>query len=80
MPRGRQISPQSGGRGAGIGLMRNSMAELVDCTISRNVTSNAGSFGGGLYCWRSQVKLTGCNVSFNDGSPKGGGLYAGGSS
>ena len=78
---GGQVSPQSGGRGAGVGLMRDSIAELIDCTITRNVASNNNSLGGGLYCWRSQVQLIGCDISFNtSGSPKGGGLYAGGSS
>ena len=78
---GGQVSPQSGGRGAGIGLMRGSIAEMIDCTVSRNVASNNNSLGGGLYCWRSRVRLTGCDVSFNNGGGlKGGGLYAGGSS
>jgi hypothetical protein len=78
---GGQVSPQSGGRGAGIGLMRDSVAELIDCTITRNVASNNNSLGGGLYCWRSRVQLTGCDISFNSatGSVRGGGLYAGGS-
>jgi hypothetical protein len=78
---GGQGSSQSGGRGAGIGLIRGSVVELIDCTISRNVAFN-NSLGAGLYCWRSQVQLTGCDVSFNSapGSLKGGGLYAGGSS
>ncbi len=79
---GGQVSPQSGGRGAGIGLMRGAVAELIDCTITRNVASNNNSLGAGLYCWKSQVRLIGCDISFNDapGSPKGSGLYAGGSS
>ncbi len=78
---GGQGSSQSGGRGAGIGLIRGSDAELIDCMISRNVGFNS-SLGAGLYCWRSQVRLNGCDVSFNSapGSLKGGGLYAGGSS
>jgi len=78
---GGQGSSQSGGRGAGVGLIRGSNAELIDCTISRNVAFS-NSLGAGLYCWRSQARLTGCDISFNSapGSLKGGGLYAGGSS
>lgn len=78
---GGQGSSQSGGRGAGVGLLRSSNAELIDCQIIRNVAFS-NSLGAGLYCWRSQAHLNGCDVSFNNapGNLKGGGLYAGGSS
>ena len=72
---------KSGGRGAGIGLIRGSDATIIDCTINRNV-GYQDSLGAGVYCWQSQARLAGCDISFNSapGALKGGGLYCGGSS
>jgi hypothetical protein len=74
-------SAKSGGRGAGIGLIRSSDATIIGCTINRNV-GYQDSLGAGVYCWQSQVRLAGCDMSFNraPGGLKGGGLYCGGSS
>ncbi|UCD00144.1 MAG: hypothetical protein JSW66_09735 [Phycisphaerales bacterium] len=78
---GGQGTAQSGGRGAGVGLIRNSVGTFIDCTISRNAGYH-DSRGAGVYCWRSEARLTGCDISFNSapGSLTGGGLYCGGSS
>jgi len=77
---GGQGSSQSGGRGAGIGLIRGADATIIDCTITQNV-GYRDSLGAGVYCWQSKARLVGCDVSFNraPGSLKGGGLYGGGS-
>jgi parallel beta-helix repeat protein len=77
---GGQGSAQSGGRGAGIGLIRGCDATIIDCTITQNVAFQ-DSLGAGVYCWQSNARLVGCDVSFNraPGSLKGGGFYCGGS-
>ncbi len=77
---GGQGSSQSGGRGAGIGLIRDADAMLIDCTITQN-EGFQDSLGAGLHCWQSKAQLFGCDISFNHapGSLKGGGLYCGGS-
>jgi len=78
---GGQGSAASGGFGAGIGLIRDSDAEIIDCLIEDNMGFN-NSLGGGVYCWQSKVLLAGCTISSNSASGNiiGGGLYGGGSS
>ena len=72
---------QSGGYGAGIGLIKGSNAHIVNSVIESNTAYNK-SLGAGVYCWKSNVMLSGCDISFNDAqvNVKGGGLYCGGSS
>jgi parallel beta-helix repeat protein len=72
---------QSGGYGAGIGLIKNSDVRIVNCIIERNIGYN-DSFGAGVYCWKSRLVLANCDISFNNaqGNVTGGGLYCGGSS
>ena len=72
---------ESGGRGAGIGLIRGSDAKIVNCTIKKNV-GYYNSHGAGVYCWQSKALLTNCDISFNSGQANiyGGGIYCGGSS
>ena len=72
---------QSGGFGAGIGLIKGSDARIVNCIIERNIGYNK-SLGAGVYCWQSRLMLAGCDISFNSAQDnvKGGGLYCGGSS
>jgi len=72
---------ESGGYGAGIGLIRGSDARIVNCTINRNV-GYYNSHGAGVYCWQSGALLANCDISFNNaqGNIEGGGIYFGGSS
>ncbi len=72
---------QTGGYGAGIGLVKGSDARIVNSVIESNTAYNK-SLGAGIYCWKSKVMLSGCDISFNDAhvNVKGGGLYCGGSS
>ncbi len=72
---------ESGGYGAGIGLIRGSDAGIVNCTINRNV-GYYNSQGAGVYCGQSEALLANCDISFNNaqGNIKGGGIYCGGSS
>lgn len=72
---------ESGGYGAGIGLIRGSDAKIVNCTINRN-TGYYNSQGAGIYCWQSRALLANCDISFNNarGNIEGGGIYCGGSS
>jgi len=72
---------RAGGFGAGIGLIRDSDARIVNCTINRN-TGSDNSVGGGVYCLRSWLMMAGCDISFNNaqGNAQGGGIYCGGSS
>jgi hypothetical protein len=72
---------QSGGYGAGIGLIRGSDAEIINCKIKSNVGYRNGC-GAGVYCWKSEALLANCDISFNSaqGSIQGGGIYCGGSS
>ncbi|MFC1634166.1 right-handed parallel beta-helix repeat-containing protein [Planctomycetota bacterium] len=78
---GGQGTAGSGGFGAGIGLIRDSNAEIIKCRIEDN-RGYSNSLGGGLYCWKSQVRMEGCTIASNSASAniKGGGLYGGGSS
>ena len=72
---------ESGGYGAGIGLIRGSDAKIVNCTINRNV-GYYNSYGAGVYCRQSGALLVNCDISFNRarGNINGGGIYCGGSS
>ncbi len=72
---------ESGGYGAGIGLIRGSDAKIVNCTINRNV-GYYNSYGAGVYCRQSGALLANCDISFNRalGNIEGGGIYCGGSS
>jgi len=72
---------ESGGYGAGIGLIRGSDAKIVNCTINRNV-GYYNSYGAGVYSWQSRALLANCDISFNNarGNIEGGGIYCGGSS
>jgi len=72
---------ESGGYGAGIGLIRGSDARIVNCKINRNV-GYYNSHGAGVYCWQSGALLANCDISFNNaqGNIEGGGIYFGGSS
>lgn len=77
---GGQGAAESGGRGAGVGLIRDSVVELIDCRIEDNM-GYYNSLGGGVYCWQSEVFLAGCTLSSNgaSGNILGGGLFGGGS-
>jgi len=72
---------QSGGYGAGIGLIRGSDAKIVNCTINGNV-GYYNNHGAGVYCWQSGALLANSDISFNNaqGNNNGGGIYCGGSS
>ena len=72
---------ESGGYGAGIGLIRGSDAKIVNCTINSNV-GYYNSYGAGVYCRQSGALLVNCDISFNRarGNINGGGIYCGGSS
>jgi hypothetical protein len=69
---------RAGGFGAGIGLIRDSDARIVNCTINRN-TGSDNSVGGGVYCLQSRLMMAGCDISFNStqGNAQGGGIYCG---
>ncbi len=72
---------ESGGYGAGIGLIRGSNATIINSKITGNV-GYYNSRGAGLYCRQSSAKLTDCDISSNyaQGNVDGGGLYSEGSS
>jgi len=76
---GGQGTSGTGGFGAGIGMMRDSVVEMINCQIRDNM-GYRDSLGGGVYCWQSRVTMTGCTIASNSatGTLKGGGLYAGG--
>ena len=71
----------SRGYGAGIGLIRDAEATIMDCTIKNN-TAYHDSLGAGICCRQSTAVLTNCEISRNSaqGNVNGGGLYCGGSS
>jgi len=71
---------ESGGYGAGIGVIRDSNATMINCLIEDN-TGYHDSLGGGVYCWQGEVFLAGCTVASNgaSGDITGGGIYCGGS-
>jgi len=72
---------ESGGYGAGIGIIRDSDPNIINCIIKNNVGYH-NSQGAGVYCWQSSAKLANCDISFNSapGHIEGGGIYCGGSS
>jgi len=67
---------ESGGYGAGIGLIRGSDANIINCTIKNNVGYH-NSQGAGVYCRQSRALLANCDISFNSatGHIEGGGIY-----
>jgi hypothetical protein len=72
---------ESGGRGAGIGLIRDSNATILHSQIKDN-SGYYDSLGAGVYCWRSQAFFANCDISNNSaqGNVQGGGAYCGGTS
>jgi len=72
---------ESGGYGAGIGLIRDSDPNIINCIIKNNVGYH-NSQGAGVYCWQSSAKLANCDISFNSapGYIEGGGIYCAGAS
>ena len=68
---------RSGGRGAGIGLIRKSDASILNCVIFGN-SGYYNSLGGGIYIQSSSAKVAGCVISSNmaEGNIDGGGIYA----
>ncbi len=72
---------ESGGYGAGLGLIRDSDATIINSKIREN-TGYYNSRGAGIYCWQSSASLANCDISDNSaqGNIDGGGLYCGGSS
>ena len=72
---------ESGGRGAGIGLIRGSDATILHSQIKDN-SGYYNSLGAGVYCWRSSAFFSNCDISNNtaQGNVQGGGAYCGGSS
>ncbi|AQQ08551.1 hypothetical protein L21SP3_00335 [Sedimentisphaera cyanobacteriorum] len=69
---------ESGGFGAGIGLIRHSALSITNCRVVRN-SAYYNSKGAGLYCRRSKAKIYGSSFNSNsaDGSLLGGGVYCG---
>ena len=72
---------ESGGRGAGIGLIRGSNATILHSRIQGN-SGYYNSLGAGVYCWQSSALFNNCVISDNSaqGNVEGGGAYCGGSS
>ena len=72
---------ESGGRGAGIGLIRDSDVTILHSQIKDN-SGYYNSLGAGVYCWRSSAFFAHCDISNNtaQGNVQGGGAYCGGSS
>ena len=72
---------ESGGRGAGIALIRGSDATVLHSHIKDN-SGYYNSLGAGIYCWRSSAFFANCYISGNSaqGNVQGGGAYCGGSS
>jgi len=70
---------ESGGYGAGIGLIRGADARIINCEIREN-SGYYNSYGGGLYCRNSTAVVTGCDISSNSatGNINGGGVYCSG--
>jgi len=71
---------ESGGRGAGIALIRGSYATILHSQIKNN-SGYYNSLGGGIYCWQSNTFFANCEISNNtaQGNVQGGGIYCGGS-
>jgi len=74
-------SANSGGYGAGIGLIEGSGATIVNCAVRDNI-AYVNSRGAGVYCRQSTALLVNCDISYNGAkvSVSGGGLYCSGSS
>ena len=72
---------ESGGLGAGIGIIRESDVSIINCKIKNNY-GYYNSYGGGVYCWKSVATIANCDISFNgaEGNLTGGGIYCGGAS
>jgi hypothetical protein len=72
---------ESGGRGAGIGLIRGSDVTILHSRIDGN-SGYYNSLGAGVYCWRSRAFFANCDISNNSaqGDVQGGGAFCGGSS
>ena len=72
---------ESGGRGAGIGLIRGSDVTILHSQIKDN-SGYYNSLGAGVYCWRSSAFFANCDISNNtaQGNVQGGGAYCGGAS
>lgn len=72
-------SGRSGGKGGGIGLIRRSDAQVINCVIQGN-SGWYNSRGGGIYARSSSVRIIGCDISSNtaEGNIIGGGVYCGG--
>ncbi|MBC8217631.1 MAG: right-handed parallel beta-helix repeat-containing protein [Planctomycetes bacterium] len=71
---------ESGGRGGGIGLIRQTDAKINNCIIRNNTLYHNGS-GAGIYARRAAAVVTNCEISSNgprveDGFMIGGGVYA----
>jgi len=80
-----EVITESGGNGAGIGLIRSSDAMIINCMIRNNISSSQTGHGAGVYCWQSRVRLSNCDISFNpptadQAGARGGGVFCGGSS
>jgi hypothetical protein len=69
-------SSRSGGRGGGIGLIRDCNAKISNCTVRGN-SGYYNSFGGGIYCHQSTAVINDCDISSNraPGNVEGGGVY-----
>ncbi|UCG56886.1 MAG: right-handed parallel beta-helix repeat-containing protein [Phycisphaerales bacterium] len=74
-------SSRSGGRGGGIGLIRDCNAKISNCIIRGN-SGYYNSHGGGIYCRQSSAVINDCDISSNKapGNIEGGGLYCAGRS
>jgi len=71
---------ESGGRGGGIGLIRNADAKINNCIIANNLLYHNG-LGAGIYARRAAAVIAGCEFSANgpqseNGFMIGGGAYA----
>ncbi|MBN1973844.1 MAG: hypothetical protein JW787_09420 [Sedimentisphaerales bacterium] len=78
---GNPSSHRLGGYGAGIALIRDSDAVIVNTIIKNNKGYNT-SLGAGVYCSQSTALLANCEIRSNSagtsGSVTGGGVYAAG--
>jgi hypothetical protein len=70
---------RSGGRGAGLAMLRKSNMAVVDSAIIGN-SGYYNSLGGGMYIRSSSARVIGCEISSNtaEGSILGGGAYIAG--
>jgi hypothetical protein len=72
-------SSSTGGYGAGIALIRDSNAVIINTAVKNNKGYN-NSKGAGVYCYQSKALLINCDISSNYASSyvTGGGVYAAG--